>query len=234
MEVNRGNHDEGEQRNYQRRPQRRSVETIEWTLEHHKQFVDTMIRLELDDLRIRTARRTILIVELMNNEALRLFPRSTLLTHISNFQRFQKISARGFQKTSAHSALMRDFERLNINKKKEEEEKEDDMSFSWKLEHHKKFVEAVIQLELGQVKVTPRGILKLMDEKHRRGLTARAVAKHLWGLKVLQKKTQISHVQTQYYAKLEEARGMKEITHTLSNVNISLVTRPNANISQVK
>ncbi|XP_020418395.1 uncharacterized protein LOC109948916 [Prunus persica] len=199
-----------------------------------------MIRLELDDLRIRTARWTILIVELMNNEALRLFPRSTLLTHISNFQRFQKILARGFQKTSAHSALMRDFERLNINKKKEEE-KEDDMSFSWKLEHHKKFVEAVIQLELGQVKVTPKGILKLMDEKHRRGLTVRAVKKHLWGLKVLQKKTQISHVQTQlshsqtqYYAKLEEARGMKEITHTLSNVNISLVTRPNANISQVK
>ncbi|CAL9019350.1 unnamed protein product [Prunus brigantina] len=229
MEVNRGNHDEGEQRNYQRRPQRTSVETIiQWTLEHHKQFVDTMIRLQLDDLRIRTARRTILIVELMNNEALRLFPRSTLLTHISNFNRFQKIPS--------HSALMRDFERLNINKK--EEEKEDDVSFSWKLEHHKKFVEAVIQLELGQVKVTPKGILKLMDKKHRRGLTVRAVAKHLLGLMVLQKKTQISHVQTQlshsqtqYYAKLEEVRRMKEITRTLSNVNISLVTRPNTNIS---
>ncbi|KAH0987970.1 hypothetical protein GBA52_015147 [Prunus armeniaca] len=232
MEVNRGNHDE-------RRPQRTSVETIEWTLEHHKQFVDTMIRLQLDDLRIRTARRTILIVELMNNEAWRLFPRSTLLTHISNFKRFQKIPSRGFQKSSAHSALMRDLERLNINKK--EEEKEDDMSFSWKLEHHKKFVEAVIQLELGRVKVTPKGILKVMDEKHRRGLTVRTVAKHLLGLMVLQKKTQISHAQTklshsqtQYYAKLEEVRRMKEITRTLSNVNISLVTRPNANLSQVK
>ncbi|CAB4277889.1 unnamed protein product [Prunus armeniaca] len=220
MEVNRGNRDE-------RRPQRTSVETIEWTLEHHKQFVDTMIRLQLDDLRIRTARRTILIVELMNNEAWRLFPRSTLLTHISNFKRFQKIPSRGFQKTSAHSALMRDLERLNINKK---EEKEDDMSFSWKLEHHKKFVEAVIQLELGRVKVTPKGILKVMDEKHRRGLTVRAVAKHLLGLMVLQKKTQISHAQTklshsqtQYYAKLEEVRRMKEITRTLSNANISQV-----------
>ncbi|KAL6284764.1 hypothetical protein ACE6H2_015693 [Prunus campanulata] len=227
MEVNGENHDEGEQRNYQRTPQRRSVEKIEWTLEHHKQFVDTMIRLELDDLRVRTARRTILIVELMNNEAFRLFPRSTLLTHISNFQRFQKFSARGFQKTSAHNALMGDFERLNINKKKDEE-KEGDMSFSWKLEHHKKFVEAVIQLELGRVKVTRMGILKIMEEEHRQGLTVRALAKHLLGLMVLQKKTQISHVQTQlshsqtqYHAKLEKARRMKEITCTLSNVNLS-------------
>ncbi|BFG22618.1 hypothetical protein CerSpe_088920 [Prunus speciosa] len=181
MEVDGENHDEGLERNYQRRPQtqRRSrVEAIEWTLEHHKLFVDAMIRLDLGDLTVRTPRRTILMVELMNNEAFRLIPRSTLLLHIFHFQRF-----RSNQKASAHSVLMRDFERLNINKKEEEE----DLAFSWRPEYHEKLVEAVIQLG-GLGKATAKRILKLVE--HHRGLTLPAVKYHLSELKDLQKRTQ--------------------------------------------
>ncbi|CAL9007980.1 unnamed protein product, partial [Prunus brigantina] len=180
MEVDGENHDEGLERNDQRRPQtqrRRRVEAIEWTLEHHKQFVDTMNRLCLGDLTVRTPRRTILIVELMNNEALRLIPRSTLLHHIFLFQGFPS-----YEKASAHSVLMRDFERLNINKEEEEE-----LSFSWTPEYHEKLVEAVIQLG-GLGKATAKGILKLVE--HHRGLTVRAVKYHLSRLNDLQKKTQ--------------------------------------------
>ncbi|KAI5346333.1 PREDICTED: PRUPE_2G229300 [Prunus dulcis] len=180
MEGDGENHDEGLERNYQRRPQtqRRSrVEAIEWTLEHHKQFVDTMNRLYLGDLTVRTPRRAILIVELMNNEALRLIPRSTLLHHIGLFQRFQSN-----QKASSHSVLTRDFERLNINK-----EEEQDLSFSWTPVYHEDLVEAVIQLG-GLGKATAKGILKLLE--HHRGLTVEAVSYHLSMLKDLQKMTQ--------------------------------------------
>ncbi|CAB4270723.1 unnamed protein product [Prunus armeniaca] len=185
MEVDGENHDEGLERNYQRRPhtQRSRVEAIEWTLEHHKQFVDTMNRLCLGDLTVRTPRRTILIVELMNNEAFRLIPRSTLLRHIKLFERFQSC-----QKASSHSDLMRDFERLNINK-------EEDLSFSWTPKYlsfswtpvyHEDLVEAVIQLG-GLGKATAKGILKLLE--HHRDLTVQAVSYHLSGLKNLQKMT---------------------------------------------
>ncbi|KAL6290885.1 hypothetical protein ACE6H2_008395 [Prunus campanulata] len=168
MEVDGENHDEGLERNYQRRPQtqRRSrVEAIEWTLEHHKLFVDAMIRLDLGDLTVRTPRRTILMVELMNNEAFRLIPRSTLLLHIFHFQRF-----RSNQKASAHS-----------------EEEEEDLAFSWTPEYHEKLVEAVIQLG-GLGKATAKRILKLVE--HHRGLTVPAVKYHLSKLKDLQKRTQ--------------------------------------------
>lgn len=149
---------------------------FEWTLEHHKQFLDTFILLGSDYKKAG-------VFEVLRAELLTLVgcccTSFFLVNHFMLLEELQKKSESIFCNSNKVS-----IKGLYVAPIK--------LSSSWTLEHHRRVVEAVIQLGgLSNSKATPKAVLKLMAEEDRRqGLTARMISHHLSGLSRLQKETQ--------------------------------------------
>lgn len=199
---------------HRRRPPARRIDesSTEWTLEHHKLFLDAAVGLGLNDFKndATPAATRVLIVELMSKNSTRdtkkiRFLRPVLIHHMREFQRMQK----KIDDSLSGDQMMRAFEGLNVNSDGNNNGGRMKEYFSpWTLELHKKLVEAVIQLGgLGKAirPGGPYGILRLMDEESRRGLTEQMVKRRLWKLMDLQKKTR-------------RATATLDRTHAVSNM----------------
>ena len=149
---------------------------FEWTLEHHKRFLDTFILLDGDNKKVGLC--PVLRAELLTLVGCccgSLF----LVSHFILLSELQKKSESLFCNSNKVS-----LKGLYVAPIK--------LSSSWTLEHHRRVVEAVIQLGgLSNSKATPKAVLKLMAEEDRRqGLTARKLSHHLSELSRLQKEAQ--------------------------------------------
>lgn len=161
-------------------------DSIEWTMEHHKKFVDIVVGLG-GFSKIGTPR--IVVAEMMNTvEGL---SQRTLVHHMVLFQLLNKrtqlsLGRRTTQpkqpSSDSYQSLVSNFEGLHVAPPKR-------LLFSWTVEHHMRVVEAVTKLG-GLSKATPTAVLRLMEEERRQGLNVRTLKRHLSGLRYLQKKTQ--------------------------------------------
>lgn len=149
---------------------------FEWTMEHHKLFLDTFILLGSDYKKAG-------VFEVLRAELLTLAgcccTSFFLVNHFMLLEELQRKSESLFCNSNKIS-----IKGLYVAPIK--------LSSSWTLEHHRRVVEAVIQQGgLSNSKATPKAVLKLMAEEDRRqGLTARMISHHLSGLSRLQKETQ--------------------------------------------
>ncbi|KAL6123754.1 hypothetical protein ACLB2K_076272 [Fragaria x ananassa] len=147
-------------------------ESTEWTLEHHKTFVDVVIRLGGFN-KVGTPRSV--LAEMMNN--VKGLSQRTLVHHMVLFQPLNKRTHLSLGRRSQpacsdpYQSLVNDFEGLQVACPKR-------LFSSWTVEHHKRVVEAVTKLG-GLSKATPTAVLRLMDEERRQGLTVRILRRHL-------------------------------------------------------
>lgn len=163
-------------------------------MEHQKLFVDAAVGLRLNDFKgdATPAATRIPIVELMSKNNTRdtkkiRFLRPVLIHHMREFQRMPK----KIDDSLSADQMMRALEGLNVNSDGNNNRGRMKEYFSsWTLELHKKLVEAVIQLGGLEKAIRaggPCGILRLMDEERRRGLTEQMVKRRLWKLMNLQR-----------------------------------------------
>lgn len=167
--------------------QKNVPQTIEWTIEHHKLFVDLLLQSGgFEKVRAFILKRMMKTVKGLTWSA--------ALDHSRQLEQLQKqtqsvLLRRPPRKPSCKLSvlvddLVRDLEGLIMERKLS----------TWTLEHHKHVVDALAKvggLDMANpMEKTAVRVLRLMEEERRQGLTARMVTKHLIGLRYLQRRTQ--------------------------------------------
>nr|XP_011469841.1 PREDICTED: uncharacterized protein LOC105353050 [Fragaria vesca subsp. vesca] len=150
--------------------------SIRWTLEHHKQFLESVVRNGgLNKPQIKQ----IVSQDIMSRVyGLR---SSTIQLHMDYFRQFHQQNESLFKKLPEFDSLVRDFAGLGV-------EGANNCWSSWTVEHYKEVVEKIIQLG-GLGVATPDKVLALMDR--RLGLTEEILGHILSRLKMLQERTRI-------------------------------------------
>lgn len=168
--------------------QKKVPQTTEWTLEHHKLFVDLLLQSRgFEKVRAFIVRKMMKTVKGLTWSAALGHSR-----HLESLQRQTQsaLARRPPRKSSSDlrvlvEDLVRGLEGLTMERNK---------LSTWTLEHHKRVVDAVAKvggLDMASpMEKTAVRVLRLMEEEHRQGLTVRMVTKHLIGLRFLQKRTQ--------------------------------------------